>query len=282
MTHEITRRAWLSGAGLLALGLSTPALPRVAGRIPAPVPDLSLPENNVQALVRIMASLDEEDVPWWYDGTIYGVVGDEQPRPLIRFEGMELYWMYQLPGGQYELTGNTLTFFRDLETGAMTDTFRNPYTGMLNQVQPAVQGGSRGRGFNISVDGIRFTPAIEQIPPRPLLLNWTFCRDMVWMHNETAYPPGMAPPRMQRQTMFTPLADFADPVVRRLPTTFSSTVFMPWLRWMEMEDRPGHLVWHASGAKLRSLDDLPAEYRQRAERDHAGYLTAGPSRQPAG
>lgn len=282
MTADITRRAWLSGAGLLALGLSAPALPRVAGRVPAPVPDLSLPENNVRALVRIMASLDEEDVPWWYDGTIYGVVGDEQPRPLIRFEGMELYWMYQLPGGQYELTGNTLTFFRDLETGAMTDTFRNPYTGMLNQVQPAVQGGSRGRGFNISVDGVRFTPAIEQIPPRPLLLNWTFCRDMVWMHNETAYPPGMAPPRMQRQTMFAPLADFADPVVRRLPTTFSSTVFMPWLRWMDMEDRPGHLVWHASGAKLRSLDDLPAEYRQRAERDHAGYLTADPARKPAG
>lgn len=268
----LSRRAWLLGAGLLGLGMAAPTAARVAGRVPAPVPDLSLPENNVRALVRVMASLDEEDVPWWYDGTIYGVVGDEQPRPLLLFEGMELYYMYRLGDGQYELTGNTLTFFRDVETGKMIDSLVNPYTGTRVGIQPAVQGGGRGRGFNISVDGVRFTPAIEQIPPRPLLLDWTFCRDMVWLHNHTAYPPGMQAPRMQRQSMFVPLAEFSDPVVRRLPTTFSSTVFMPWLRWMEMGERPGHLVWHASGAKLRSLDDLPAEYRQRAERDHPEYL----------
>jgi len=278
MTAKLSRRAWLSGAGLISMGIAAPALPRIAGRVPAPVPDLSLPENNVRALVRTMASLDEEDVPWWYDGTIYGVVGDQQPLPLIRFEGMELYRMYRLGEREYELTGNTLTFFRDLDSGEMTDRFQNPYSGATNQVKPAVQGGGPGRGFNISVDGVRFTPALEQIAPRPLQLQWTFARDMVWLHNETAYPPGMAPPRMQRQSMFVPLGEFADPVVRRLPTLFTSTVFMPWLGWMDMGERPGHLVWHASGVKLRSLDDLPAEYRQRAERDYPEYLSSDPGR----
>ncbi len=71
-------------------------------------------------------------MPWWYDGTIYGVVAGENPRPLVRFEGMELYWMRHLPGGDYELIGNTVTFFRDVDTGQMLDRFRNPYTGAEN------------------------------------------------------------------------------------------------------------------------------------------------------
>lgn len=275
MNKRFTRRSILLGAGLLTAGFSSGALPRVAGRIPQPVPDLTKPEHNLHALVRLMASLDEEDVPWYYDGTIYGIVGEEQPKALLRFEGLEVYHVYHLPDGEYELTGNTLSFFRDIEDGKMLETFENPYTGETNEVRPAVQGGGRGRGFNLSVRGVRFTPAIDQMPERPLVLDWTFARDMVWLHNETVYPPGMTPPRMQRQSMFAPVAEFADPLVRRLPTIFSSTVCMPWLPWMEMEDQPGHLLWHASGLKLRSLDDLPDEYRARAERDYSEYLTAG-------
>ena len=43
-----------------------------------------------------------------------------------------------------------------------------------------------------------------------------------------------------------------------------------------MGDRPGHVIWHASGAKIGSLDDLPAAFRVRLERDHADRMTAYP------
>ena len=49
-------------------------------------------------------------------------------------------------------------------------------------------------------------------------------------------------------------------------------VTMPWLAWMEMGDRPGHLLWHAAGAKLPGLDALPDEYRQRAEQEYPERL----------
>ena len=283
--HEYwTRRSVLAGAGLIALGSFGRAWPRVAGDPPAGMPDLSVPENNLWAVIRVQASLREEDVPWWYNGTIYGIVGDEQPRPLFGFEGMELYWMRRLGELEYELIGNTLTFFRDLDTGEFLESWRNPWTGERVAVAPAVQGGGPGRGFNYSPRGIRFTRAMDQIPDQPLQLNWTFARDQVWLHNETAYPPGMAPPRAQRQSMFVPAAAFADPGIPRLPTVFSSTVFMPWLRWMGMGERPGHVVWHAAGAKLESIAQLPTEYRTRAERDYPQYLTADPSvpREPPG
>ena len=47
---------------------------------------------------------------------------------------------------------------------------------------------------------------------------------------------------------------------------------------LDMGDRPGHLVWHAGGAKLRSIDELPAEYRRRAEKEYPALLSADPAK----
>jgi hypothetical protein len=278
MHTSVSRRAFTAGLGLLALGVSSEALPGVSGSPPARAPDLALPENNLRALVRMTASLKERDVPWWYDGTIFGVVPGEHPRPLVKFQGMELYWMRHLPDGAYELIGNTLTFFHDVETGAVLSEFRNPYTGATSQVLPAVQGGGAGRGFNYSVKGIRFTRLLDQLPEESLILDWSFARDMVWLHNWTRYPPGMPPPRWQQQTMFASQKDFLNARLDSVPVVFSSTVHMPWLKWMEMGDRPGHIVWHAGGAKLDSVRELPDGYRQRAEKDYPAMLTANPAR----
>ena len=73
--------------------------------------------------------------------------------------------------------------------------------------------------------------------------------------------------------MFVPVDKFNDPELGRLPTVFSSTVTMPWADWMEMGDEPGHLLWHAAGAKLGSIDELPADYRQRAEAEYPERMT---------
>ncbi len=71
------------------------------------------PAAHLRNLVRMQGSLLEEDVPWWFTGVIYAVSGhNETPRPLLRFEGMEVYWFQHKPDG-YFLGGNTVTFFRD-------------------------------------------------------------------------------------------------------------------------------------------------------------------------
>lgn len=275
MTGPLSRRNFLVGA--IGLAAANDALPRIGGDLPEGVPDLTQPIENLKAVLRVTGSLVEEDVPWWYDGTIYGVVGDQQPRPLVKFEGMELYWVIHLGNDEFELIGNTCTFFRDVDTGQMIDSFKNPFTGETNQVMPAVQGGGPGRGFNYSVNGIRPTKFMDAMPEQPLVLDWSFARDMAWLHNQTAYPPGLPPPRAQRQSMFVPVKQLSDPRIKNLPTVFSSTVFMPWLKWMDMGDRPGHLIWHASGAKLESIDQLPEEYRRRAEAEFPQYLSADPA-----
>jgi len=276
LTQSLSRRFFLAAAGMAALPATIGCSEQAGRNRNDKLPDLTLPQENLEGMLRMTASLEQEDVPWWFDGTIFGIVGEAEPKPLVRFEGWEVYWVRPVENNAYELTGHTVSFFYDIETGKMLDTFDNPYTGKRNKVEAAVQGGGAGFGFNYSINGVRLTKLLDKLPDKPLLLQWSSVRDVIWMHAETAYPPGMKQPRKQRQTMFAPLDDFVNREIRNLPTTFSATVFENWPGWMDMGDLPGHVIWHASGAKIGSLDELPGDFRARLERDHADRMTAHP------
>lgn len=279
--RALTRRRLVTGGLVLGLGGATAAsLPVVAtgaDAVAAPdgaLPDFARPDANLRHLVRMQGSLLEADVPWWFTGMIFAVVGEEQPKPLVRFEGMEMYWFSHAPDG-FLLGGNTVTFFRDVETSAFLDEFRNPWTGRTDTVRPAVQGGRQF--FHYGEQGIRPRTLKAEIADRPLRLQWHAMRDWVWLQHQTVYPPGMPPMHGQRQSMFVRREEFLDHRIAALPSAFSSTVFMGWLKWMDMKDQPGHVIWHASGVKLRSIADLPAEYRVRAEREFPERMTANPA-----
>ena len=187
---------------------------------------------------------------------------------MVKIEGMESYKVIPQDDGSYEILGNMLTFFRDVDSGEMIRDYRNPYTGKVNKVSPNIRRASLGRGMNISTMGSRPTSFIDQMPDKPLILDWTFGPKTVWLHNQTSYPPGLSPPRVQRMTMFAPLDEFLDPNNLSLSTMFTATVLMPWLPWMDMDDVEGHTLWHASGVKLDSIDQLPEEYSKRMMAEH--------------
>jgi hypothetical protein len=275
----MNRREWLVAslaAGVGATGCA--ALPAAPASGRGALPDFSDPAVNLRQMVRMQGSAIEEDVPWWFTGVIFGVRGESEiPRPLVRFEGMEIYWFRHL-GGDYQLNGHTVTFFRDFETNEFLQEFRNPYTGRVDLVKPAVQGGNLG--FRYTKNGIwpeRLSgETLGAVPNKPLRLQWHAIGEHVWLQHQTVYPPGMPPMHGQRQTMFAPRRDFLDEPIAALPAAFSSTVFMGWLKWMDMKGEPGHVIWHASGAKLRSIDDLPREYRERAQREYPERMSARP------
>ena len=190
---------------------------------------------------------------------------------MIRIEGMESYRVIVLEDGTYEIIGNMLTFFRDLETGEYIDEFKNPITGEINKIKPNTRRASIGRGMNVSSMGVRPTPFIDRMPDKPLLIDWNFGPETVWMQDQTSYPPGLTEPRLQRMTMFAPLDEFTNPDVLSLSSSFTATVLMPWLPWMNMDDYEGHTLWHASGVKLKSIEELPADYYQRMMNGYSQY-----------
>lgn len=271
---NLSRRELLAGAGSLAV-LGAP-LSSLASGVQDSAINLTTPRDNLRALIRIQASLREEDIPWWYSGIIYGAEDGQAPRLLFAFEGMEMYWMRHLGEEEFELIGHTVSFLKDGETGEWLREWRNPYTGEVLEVPAAVQGGGAGRGFNYSVKGIRPTLFVDRMPERPPAYRILSGGGRIWLTKETEYPPGMAQPRLQRQTMNCSMEEFSDPAVQRLNTQFASTVFMPWRNWMNMGERPGHLIWHAAGLKLDSVESLPPAYRARLESEHPDKLTASP------
>ena len=269
MSMKLLRREFLMGLGLATVLASDKTESMVSGTVPSSAPDLTLPVNNLLSLMRMQSTLGNEDqVPWHFNGTLYFQKGSEQPIPMVKIEGMESYKVIPQDDGSYEILGNMLTFFRDVDSGEMIRDYRNPYTGKVNKVSPNIRRASLGRGMNISTMGSRMTSFIDQMPDKPLILDWTFGPKTVWLHNQTSYPPGLSPPRVQRMTMFAPLDEFLDPNNLSLSTMFTATVLMPWLPWMDMDDVEGHTLWHASGVKLDSIDQLPDEYSKRMMAEH--------------
>ncbi len=271
---RISRRTALGGAGAAGLGF-LPVFGAVASTANAPrVDGLALPvtpEENLENLVRITASLDPEDTPWFYNGSIYAVTDGAAPLELMRLQGMEIYKMRRLRSGGFLMKGATVTFFTDIATGEWLHEMENPLTGKTVEV-PALSQISGDRGFLYQTSGVRPRWVADQIPDAPLDLWWTEAGGFVWLHNETVYPPGLQQPRKQRQTQIVRTDHFADKNRRRLPAAFTVSFFAPWSDWLDMGDRPGHLVWHASGAKLASVEDLPHPYRKRIEAEYPDHL----------
>ena len=279
--RSINRRSWLAGSLILGAGVgaeSSSAISSAAVAVAGSEPDTWRSDEQLRNLVRMQGSLLEEDVRWWFTGVIFGVRGEgETPRPLVRFEGTEVYW-FSHRGDDFQLGGHTVTFFRDFETGEFLYEFVNPYTGKREAVKPAVQGGNLGFAYTrqgiwpVRLDG---TPLAEPVK-KPLRVQWHEMGPHIWLQHQTVYPPGMPAMHGQRQTIFAQRDALRDPRQNSVPASFSSVVFMNWLKWMDMKDQPGHVIWHASGVKLQSMDQLPRAYRDRAEKEYPDRLSARP------
>ena len=275
---DYSRRKALGGFSVTAMMLgylSTSSRPAQAMLGAAPgLPDLNDPLVNLHGFMKLHGSLEEVDCPWWYTGVIYGQQEKQAPKPLLRFEGCEINRYRSNPSGEgYIQSGRTLTFFRDIETEAMIDTWTNPYTGKTVTPKPNMLAGDDS--FLLSVNGLRFKNQIGKIPDKPLKLNWYAMGDMMWMIKDRGLAE-MPQPWLECSSTFGWVKEVADPKVKRAESWFSSTYLAPWMPWMEMKDTPGHVVWHAAGRKMKSVNDLPAEYLARARKEAPQQLDATP------
>ena len=134
-------------------------------------------------MLRMQATIgNEEQIPWHYTGILWAQKHSEQPIPMVKIEGMESYKVIPLEDGSYEILGNMVTFFRDIETGEMIDDIKTLLLAkqtkwsQISEKQLAL-----AEGLNISTMGIRPTSFIDKMPDKPLLIDWNFGADTVWM-----------------------------------------------------------------------------------------------------
>ncbi len=233
--------------------------------------NLSDPNDSMLAFVKMRGSLDpeEETVFWWY-GTLFAQVPGSQPQPLMRFEGYNVSRQVPQDDGSFEHLTREVTYYQDLKTGDIMETWENPFTGQTNTIMQV---------HNDPVNG-KFGPRdfgwIETGDKLQLLVNVPL-----------RYPNALQPDEWPEEStgewylasehfgFFADREAILDPNVKSAPAQNSWFRTGPWLPWMKMGQRPGGLIYSGSGRKLMGgIGELPKSVYDYTQANFPTYLTA--------
>ena len=261
--------------GFTVTGLLAPLL--LAMAMPASALDINSAEDAAEVMMKMRCSLDpKQDVIAWWKGTLF----QQEPGPgkapvaLMGFEGYNICRSEKLEDGTWRMLSRELTFYRDLKTGKILETWDNPISGERNTVVDVA---------NDPVNHVQNPPGRPQMSlpwvktPGWLMLTWNI---------PLAYPNPLMPEQFPRQSsgpvyagsehfmFFVKREDMENPAIKSAPLLMSWTRTGPWLPWMELGQRPGGLLYIAQSAKLGSLKELPQDIQDLVHSKYPEYATA--------
>lgn len=152
----------------------------------------------------------------------------------------------------WEFTSRELTYYLDPATNEKLQTWKNPWTEevvpVMHVANSPIQGLFKGE-FPAQIDDETTTLSFDIFPayPNPLA--------------DTKFAQYYPNPEYQAAELFKfmiPTAELFDdtlPAVSRLWLSWDR--IGPWLPWMKMGDRSGHLIYSGTGKKVASFDYLP-------------------------
>jgi hypothetical protein len=250
------------------------------GACAAPRPNIAAPaglndsQQLLDAYLRLSGSFDDRLIIWWMTGTRYGVV-DARAKALYGMQVGMFHRYYPQPDGTVRLAFFELTYYTDLETGKLLETFDNPYTGETNRVRH-VRLGPEIR--QLSTQGL-MTEENEMVQDYrtslgPAVVNG----DRLWIPASVEatikFPKPTAPEILLNiyTTVQGSLSDALNPAIVSADCTFEFHNVLKWEPWMQMFDHPGHMMSTASGRKLQAVEALPQTYRDMANQVHPKYM----------
>ena len=236
--------------------------------------DLSTEAGSLEAMVKLRCSLDpkQEEILWW-SGTLFAQQPGEKAKPLLGFEGYNICRAEKQADGVWRLYTRELTFYRDLATGKIIDTWDNPISGERNEV------------VHVANDPVN---TVLNAPGRSIPLPWVEAGDqvMLTLNIPLAYPNELTPEEFPQESsgpmyvgsehfmFFAPRAAMEDPAVKAAPVTYGWSRLGPWLPWMKLGTTPGQLLYVAQGNKRSSIDQLPQDIQQLVQQKYPEYAHA--------
>lgn len=263
--------ALLGGAAAAAAAATPGGSGRWArGRQTSSFERLDQVQNFLQTM-RIQRSLEPEaDILHWYHFIMIAVPVGMSPRPVVRWEGIELSRHVRLDEQRFRLHGHNLSYPRDLASGEFVADAINPVTKQRVDVPPMAL--TSDPGLVRSPAGV-VTLDNPTAPPRPDYRVLRRERDVVKVDAIRVPPESWPATFLEMGCEASPAEAFDDPRQLWLPSEVSGAYVFPWPEWMRMGDAPGHMFAAWSGYKLRDVGELPEEFRRRAERDHPQLLS---------
>jgi Protein of unknown function (DUF1838) len=219
---------------------------------------LSAQQVDVDAFVRVRCSTDSKNVYTEWKGSMYAFVPQEKPRKLFNLLGMNVARCIKSKQGQWLLTSRELNYYLDPKSGKIVDKWQNPWTG---EVVPVV---------HVANNPVQST--LSSVPPTVINGAYiTFIADVPLTYPNVLanYPKfkDYSPEPLYQAGEFFKLTTLIkevqnDPEQDKSSTTNIQNVhidwtrFGPWLPWMKMKGKPGHLIYSATSRKLTSFDQL--------------------------
>ncbi|MFF3427709.1 DUF1838 family protein [Streptomyces sp. NPDC002602] len=219
------------------------------------------PTELLRALARTRASLDGEEVTFWWTGDVHAWAPGEPYRRLFGFEGVNVARLVEEEGG-YRLLTREAAFYLDPQSREILDTWQGkPVVHVWND--PAHQ---KWRPFPVPMtelgDQVCFSLEIPLAYPSPLPV--------------VQYPAQSADDTYRALELFQFFAPASVLTTDApgVPATMSWTRMSPWLPWMEQGQRPGGLTFHCRGRKLPSYAEVPERTRAHIAAHHPEYAHA--------
>ncbi len=274
---RLSRRRLLGGTVGAMAAFTTPFSVHAKGSLGLNLDD---PVDRLTALVKLRASLDGGTVMWWMKGVRYGVV-DNVIKPLFGMLVGSFQRIRQVEGVDgFELNMLELSYFTDLETGAVLDTFRNPYNGNMCDVPEQ----------RLGPFPVQMTPTGVVLPKVPAFGDVELTTrvgpamingDDVWIRDDSSVKVDSDHPMMGKHTYnelvtyHGRLSEINDPEVSSASALINFQSVTSWREWLRAEDVGGHTTARATGKKIYRVEDFPAEY-QAAARERHGDIFADP------
>lgn len=213
---------------------------------------------------------DEASILHWYHFIMVAVPLTSAPRPVVRWEGIELSHHRRIDDKRFRLHGHNLSFPRDLDTGKFIERVRNPLTDRVVPVPPLALVDDPGMWQ--SADGVVSldNPTAAPRPKYGMLRR----ESGVVKIDAMRVPPATWPTTFLEMGTEATSADlFYNDALEWLPADVCGSYVFPYPDWMNMGDAPGHMFAYWTGYKVRDVDQLPPEFTARAKAEYPQLLS---------
>ncbi len=298
-THSQYRTEWdLSRRGFLMSSLAAVATFPISPKAQDADGVLNFPSliDEMQTWLKLRASLEDDDVYFWFRGKLDLAVPGEKVVTLVHLDGVNRRQVRRISETEHRVTLWEGVVFTDPVTGNITDSILNPLNNRTVEPLHYREGPIR---MVFSPRGRHIVPTDDAPVPKTvnrLNLRWTASGDHVWAERETY---GEFPhPLDARQWPLESSGDFIrgasvsllkgrrsdleDPRVVNAPVEFFYHATTQWLPWMLMGQQPGYVLYRGQGRKLTTLDDLLPAVRQRFDERHGPLFTSALWQEPTG
>ncbi len=266
-----------ASSGLVAATAATPLAAALRRR-------LEDPKERARIRAKIVASAAAEAVPGFYRLHVFAYMHQGNLIPLYTMNNVAVKVCRPMPNGNTMITNYEAGVYCRFDTHEVLQNWRNPVTEELLEPWHFI---GRPLSVEIGPDEVITGPGATL---KPTTMAIDIVGDTVVMPTTSgfSYPnpftPAEFPEDSSGPTMFwdshysyfAPLQAVADPAVLRAPASIQFQNLVSFQPWAGMGTRPGRTWGRALGAKLRSIDEIPAEARAGLER-HTPMLFDLPS-----